>query len=220
MVDNRSSVVFPASNGPNPMVAVPASLQGTSAIFTLAGGAVCTYVRLVIRAVTPGNPSGFSVLSALLFNQPPPPPPPSPPLPPPPPSPPPLPPTPPLPPSPPLPPYFSMGADDYILTTPGTYSYTVPADASNQLSLLCVGGGGAGLSGGSPNGGGGGGGLAWVNAVLVVPGVTTLVITVGAGGTVTSAGSTAGQTSRRGLIVLLGSCRHAGGLLLSSHSQC
>ena len=73
-------------------------------------------------------------------------------------------------------------------TTPGTYSWTCPADVTS-VSVVCVGGGGGGTT---ANGyeAGGGGGLGWKNNIAVVPGQSYTVV-VGAGG----AGNTSGGTN-------------------------
>ena len=62
-------------------------------------------------------------------------------------------------------------SQDYIYTTPGTYTFTVPQGCSN-ICVLCVGGGCDG-SIAHTNGigqGGGGGALAYVNNIAVNPG--------------------------------------------------
>jgi len=74
-----------------------------------------------------------------------------------------------------------IGQDAY--TTPGTYTWTCPAN-TEFVSVLCIGGGAAG--GGSTQqwsygSGGGGGGLAWKNQIAVVAGQQYTVV-VGAGG--------------------------------------
>lgn len=72
-------------------------------------------------------------------------------------------------------------------TTPGTYSWTVPAGVTS-VSVVAVGGGGGGnLYHSNYNTGGGGGGLAYKNNITVTPG-SSITITVGAGG-VGSSGS-------------------------------
>ena len=65
-------------------------------------------------------------------------------------------------------------------TTPGTYTWTVPADVTS-ISVVCVGGGGGGGDWNNGLQGGGGGGLGYKNNITVVPG-TTLGYQVGAGG--------------------------------------
>ena len=67
-------------------------------------------------------------------------------------------------------------------TSPGSYSWTVPAGVTS-ISVLAIGGGdggGRGCGRGAPSGGKGGG-LAWRNNVTVTPGTTYTVI-VGRGG--------------------------------------
>jgi hypothetical protein len=70
-------------------------------------------------------------------------------------------------------------------TTPGTYTWTCPANVF-FVSVVCVGGGAGGAVGynynGLPCGGGGGGALAWANEIPVTPGNTYTVV-VGAAGT-------------------------------------
>jgi hypothetical protein len=81
-------------------------------------------------------------------------------------------------------------------TTPGTYSWTVPAGVTH-FSCVVVGGGGAGLQGTSTSGkgAGGGGGLAWANFSCVPGEVFTVV--AGAGGTSTGVNisSSGGESS-------------------------
>ena len=62
-------------------------------------------------------------------------------------------------------------------TTPGTYSWTVPAGV-NSICAVLVGPGSNSASGGSS---GGGGGLRYINNMPVIPG-TVVTVTVGAGG--------------------------------------
>ena len=75
-------------------------------------------------------------------------------------------------------PTFSLSADDKTIpygeeewTTPGTYSWTCPANV-NQVSVVCIGGGGRGgiQESSSAGGAGGGGGLGWKNYITVTPG--------------------------------------------------
>jgi hypothetical protein len=117
---------------------------------------------------------------------PPSPPPPSPP----PPSPPPLPPMPSPPPSPPPPSPPPVVASEAVFTVAGKFTVDVPNTATVNVSAVCVGGGG----GGGPvnGGGGGGGGLAWTNGITVLPGVSQIVVMVGAGGAV---GQRGGQST-------------------------
>ena len=65
-------------------------------------------------------------------------------------------------------------------TTPGTYTWTVPADVTS-ISVVCVGGGGGGGDWNNGLQGGGGGGLGYKNNITVVPG-TTIGYQVGGGG--------------------------------------
>lgn len=76
-------------------------------------------------------------------------------------------------------PVGSPGVYDFLYDTPGTYSWTCPADVY-FVSVVCVGGGGGGGRTWS-SGGGGGGGLGWKNDIPVVPGETYTVV-AGAGG--------------------------------------
>lgn len=78
-------------------------------------------------------------------------------------------------------------------TTPGTYSWVVPAGVLN-VCVVCIGGGGGGdYAGYGPPGayhngdGGGGGGLGWKNNIAVTPGQSYTVV-VGEGGTSNLAG--------------------------------
>jgi hypothetical protein len=90
-------------------------------------------------------------------------------------------------------PFTPAGEIEY--TTPGTYTWTVPAGITS-VSAVAVGGGGGGGSTWS-SGGGGGGGLGWKNNIAVTPG-QTYTITVGAGGpslsNATNAGSEGGNS--------------------------
>ena len=71
---------------------------------------------------------------------------------------------------------FLTGEQSY--TTPGTYSFTVPAGVC-KMSAVCIGGGGGG--GGYSNGSAGGGALGYKNDVQVSPG-EILTVVVGSGG--------------------------------------
>jgi len=87
---------------------------------------------------------------------------------------------------------ISTGQEVY--TSPGTYTFTVPAGV-NSVSAVAVGGGGGGststnASNGFSGGGGGGGGLGWAT-ISVTPG-ETLSVVVGAGG---SGGTSAGSNN-------------------------
>jgi surface protein len=85
-----------------------------------------------------------------------------------------------------------IGAREYILeisaahvlyTSPGTYSWTVPAGVS-KVSVIAVGGGGGGAVGpgiNSHGGGGGGGALAYTYNIPVTPG-EVYTVNVGSGG--------------------------------------
>ena len=103
-------------------------------------------------------------------------------------------------------------------TTPGTYTFTVPA-GTTSISAVVVGGGGGG-SGcdggqlrGETNNGGGGGGLAY-GTIAVTPG-ETLTVVVGSGGNAggdDSPGTAGGTTTiSRGATVLLSGGGGAGG---------
>lgn len=70
----------------------------------------------------------------------------------------------------------AQAAGQRTFSTPGSYSWTVPAGVTS-VSVVAVGGGGGGASGN----GGGGGGLGWKNAIPVTPGQSIPVV-VGAGG--------------------------------------
>ena len=93
-------------------------------------------------------------------------------------------------------------AGEHVFDTPGTHTWTCPADVTS-ISVVCVGGGGGGLyfatnraSYSYSMNGGAGGGLGWKNTITVVPGQTYTVV-VGAAGSagVYSTGSTIGGTS-------------------------
>jgi len=74
-------------------------------------------------------------------------------------------------------------------TTPGTYTFVVPAGVTS-VSVFCVGGGGSGSSD-SSNGfysGGGGGGTGYYNGMYVTPG-QSWEVNVGAGGAAVSGSS-------------------------------
>lgn len=71
--------------------------------------------------------------------------------------------------------------EEQLYTTPGTYTWTVPAGATS-ICVVCVGGGGGGGGNGSSSmRGGGGGGLSYKNNIAVLVG-NTYTVTVGAGG--------------------------------------
>lgn len=77
---------------------------------------------------------------------------------------------------------LSRGQTEYI--TPGTYSWTAPANVY-AVSAVVVGGGGGGRSGNRQ--GSGGGGLAWGNNILVIPG-QSYTVQVGGGGPIATPG--------------------------------
>lgn len=72
---------------------------------------------------------------------------------------------------------IASGACDWLYTTPGTYTWTVPTGVT-KVSVVCIGGGG----GSSMWNGGGGGGLVYKNNIAVTPG-SAITVAVGAGGT-------------------------------------
>ena len=84
----------------------------------------------------------------------------------------------------------STGQDDATpgqaeFTTPGTFTWTAPADVT-KVAVVCVGGGGGGQASAQASNaasacGGAGGGLGWKNDIYVTPGETYTVV-VGAGG--------------------------------------
>jgi hypothetical protein len=78
-------------------------------------------------------------------------------------------------------------------TSPGSFTFTVPAGVST-ISAVAVGGGGGGSYIWS-YGAGGGGGTAWVSGLPVTPGETFTVQVGGGGGTWTYQGSSAGGNS-------------------------
>ena len=84
----------------------------------------------------------------------------------------------------------AVGQVEY--TTPGTTTWTCPANV-NSVCVVCVGGGGGGTTGTGYEAGGGGG-LGWKNNITVVPG-QTYTVSVGAGGTGNTSGGTDGGTS-------------------------
>jgi hypothetical protein len=71
--------------------------------------------------------------------------------------------------------------DEQEFTSPGTYSWTVPAGVT-AISAVAVGGGGGGSQKTSGGSGGGGGELSFVNGFSVTPG-TTYTVVIGSGGT-------------------------------------
>lgn len=78
-------------------------------------------------------------------------------------------------------------------TTPGTYTFIVPANVES-ISMVAVGGGGGGAQNVNDGGGGGGGALAYSNNVAVTPGESLTVI-VGKGGSRGDGSGTAGGQS-------------------------
>jgi hypothetical protein len=94
-------------------------------------------------------------------------------------------------------------------TTPGTYSWTAPANVIS-VSVVCVGGGGGGgfdsssLNNNNNNtSGGGGGGLGWRNNISVTPGQSYTVV-VGAGGSASSYTNGSNSTATFGSVVIQG----------------
>lgn len=67
-------------------------------------------------------------------------------------------------------------------STPGTYSFTVPADIDSVLLEIWGGGGGGGGSTGAPSGGRAGGGAGYIWALISVAPAQVISYTVGAGG--------------------------------------
>ena len=87
-----------------------------------------------------------------------------------------------------------IGQDTY--TTPGTYTWTCPANTEYVSVFVCSGGG---AGGGNANqwsygGGGQGGNTAWRNSLAVTAGQGYTVV-VGAGGTTVSGNQTSGGDS-------------------------
>lgn len=72
--------------------------------------------------------------------------------------------------------------EDFVYTTVGTYTFTVPSNV-NKICVLCIGGGGGGGNTSNDGAGGAGGGLIWVNDIVVTTG-ETFTVTVGSGGTI------------------------------------
>ena len=83
--------------------------------------------------------------------------------------------------------------DQIEFTTPGTFSFVVPALVT-ELNAVCIGGGGAGASNVNDGGGGGGGSLQYRNSIPVTAG-ETLTIVVGNGGQEGSANASSGGSS-------------------------
>lgn len=86
-------------------------------------------------------------------------------------------------------PFIPTGQQAY--TTPGTYSWTAPAEVTS-VCVVCVGAGGGGAQETMYARGGGGGGLGWKNNISVVPG-QSYTVQVGSGGSVTVGIAGAGQ---------------------------
>ena len=78
-------------------------------------------------------------------------------------------------------------------TSPGTYSFIVPANVES-ISMVAVGGGGGGAQNTDDGGGGGGGALAYNNNVAVTSG-EVLTVVVGQGGAPGNGAGTAGGQS-------------------------
>lgn len=99
----------------------------------------------------------------------------------------------------PLVPFAASG--QVAFTTPGTFSWVVPADVTS-ISAVCVGAGGGGLTA-STGGGGAGGDLRYRTSIALTPGETLTIVVGGAG--VTGSTRTAGGFTqiKRGSTVLL-----------------
>ena len=78
-------------------------------------------------------------------------------------------------------------------TSPGTYSFIVPANVES-ISMVAVGGGAGGAQNVDDGGGGGGGALAYNNNVVVTPG-EVLTVTIGQGGSRGNGSGIAGTQS-------------------------
>lgn len=82
-----------------------------------------------------------------------------------------------------------IASGDQVYTTPGTYTFTVPAGVTS-ISAVVVGGGGAGACSYNTNvrqSGGGGGALRYINNLTVTPG-ENITVTVGAAGIINGCG--------------------------------
>ena len=104
---------------------------------------------------------------------------------------------------------FEVTPSEAVYTTPGTYSWTAPANVKS-VSVVAVGGGGAAtVYFGS---GGGGGALAFKNNIPVTAG-NTYTIVVGAGGAAPSQTSINGGNGLPSYFQVLGAnvCFAAGG---------
>jgi hypothetical protein len=87
---------------------------------------------------------------------------------------------------------IAAAAVDAEYTTPGTYTYTVPAGV-NSISVVCIGAGGGGGNQNSGQGGAGGA-LAYRNSISVSAGDTATVV-VGSGGGLTGVNGVPGGSS-------------------------
>lgn len=105
--------------------------------------------------------------------------------------------------------YIVIGQVAYI--SPGTYSWTCPADVTS-VSVVCVGGGGGGGSAYyNSTGAGGGGGLRYGNNITVTPG-TSYTVVVGSGGSGgTNSPNAGGDSSFNSSVIASGATGQAGG---------
>lgn len=102
---------------------------------------------------------------------------------------------------------------EQMYTTPGSYSWTVPASVTS-VSVVCIGGGGRAAVQSYYCSGGAGAGLGWKNNIAVTPGNSNS-ISVGAGSTSTaSPGGTSSALSVQGV----GGPSNTGSLTLSGGS--
>ena len=97
----------------------------------------------------------------------------------------------------------SKAVGQVAFTSPGSYSWTVPANVTS-ICAVCVGGGGGGSASISTTGSGGGGGLAYVNDLAVTPGsvIGVIVGKAGAGGVCNSGTITFGSNGGASSITL------------------
>lgn len=87
-----------------------------------------------------------------------------------------------------------VGVSQAEYTTPGTYTWIVPAGVTS-VSAVVIGGGGAGGAAATGGSGGGGGGLAYRNAISVNPGdVVTVQVGAGGAGVVAGNGNNGGDS--------------------------
>lgn len=94
-------------------------------------------------------------------------------------------------------------------TTPGTYTFVVPAGVTT-LSAAAIGGGGGGYGGGGNAGGGGGGGaFRYVNNISVTP-AQNITVTVGAAGVAGNSATNGGQSSFGSSVVAPGGSAASG----------